>query len=296
MIETFKTKYLDIFISGINPENVESTREKKRRDIAHFLDYLVDLKIETFDNLDINVIYDFVNSLDYMASTIGHIKYSLKEFFDILYKKEITDFDGKTVFPVISVPRRESIPSFYETEEVKKMTDALTPESRYYIRNKTMVLLAAQLGLRASDILQLKLTDIKWDKNIIEKKQAKTGNTVSVPLPENIKLLLIEYLKNHRPETDSDYVFINEKTGRIYTYTTLAYIIRTLIRKTDIVVGKRKIGPHALRHSLATRLLKNNTPMPVITGVLGHKNLYMTRTYLSIDIDSLRQMSLEIES
>ena len=56
--------------------------------------------------------------------------------------------------------------------------------------------------------------------------------------------------------------------------------------------GSRKHGPHALRHSLATVLLEQNTPLPVITGILGHKNPETTKIYLAIDLTSLRKCAL----
>lgn len=64
--------------------------------------------------------------------------------------------------------------------------------------------------------------------------------------------------------------------------------------KAGIDTSKRKHGPHALRHSLASNLLKNNTPMHVIKDVLGHTNLNTTKTYLNIDLDTLRLFALEV--
>ena len=297
MSDLFRAKYLGIYLSGINPDNAESTRARKTRDIRRFLDFLAMERVKCFDNFDVNLVYRFLDSLNLnKQSSLNSVKFSLKEFFNVLNKEGIIGFDGRQIFPIISDSRRECIPSFYETEEIRKMIDAFDPGSPNYTRDKTMFLLAAQMGLRASDIIQLKISNILWDRDLIEKVQIKTGNPVSVPMPENIKFLLIDYIRNHRPESDSDYVFINRKTGGIYHPWKLYYIVKSLIGKTDIVVGNRKIGPHSLRHSLATRLLKDNTPMPVITGVLGHKNLYTTRMYLSIDIDSLRSMSLEVDS
>lgn len=76
--------------------------------------------------------------------------------------------------------------------------------------------------------------------------------------------------------------------------TELYSMLLKYFKKSTVVVGNRKHGPHALRHSLAARLLDNNTPMPVITGILGHKNINTTSKYLSIDIEGLRRASLEV--
>ena len=294
MNEDFKTKYLNIYLDHLNPDLSPSTLHNKQNNISVFLNYLSNHDIYNFENFDINIVFRFINSLNYAPQTISGLEFNLREFFDILHKTGLTDFEGREVFPVIFTNKRDRIISFYSTEEVRKVIDVLDPKSRNYTMNKCMVLIAAQIGLRSSDILGLKLSEIKWDKGLIERKQAKTGNLVSLPMPENIRLLLIDYIKNHRPECDSDYVFINQTSMNRYCSTELLAIVRRLIRKTDISVKNRKVGPHALRHSLATRLLENNTPMPVITGILGHKNLNTTRAYLNIDIESLRKRSMEV--
>ena len=264
MNEDFKTKYLNIYLDHLNPDLSPSTLHNKQNNILVFLNYLSNHDIYNFENFDINIVFRFINSLNYAPQTISGLEFNLREFFDILHKTGLTDFEGREVFPVIFTNKRDRIISFYSTEEIRKVIDVLDPKSRNYIMNKCMVLIAAQIGLRSSDILGLKLSEIKWDKGLIERKQAKTGNLVSLPMPENIKLLLIDYIKNHRPECDSDYVFINQTSMNRYCSTELLAIVRRLIRKTDISVKNRKVGPHALRHSLATRLLENNTPMPVI--------------------------------
>lgn len=294
MNEDFKTKYLNIYLDHLNPDLSPSTLHNKQNNISVFLNYLSNHDIYNFENFDINIVFRFINSLNYAPQTISGLEFNLREFFDILHKTGLTDFEGREVFPVIFTNKRDRIISFYSTEEVRKVIDVLDPKSRNYTMNKCMVLIAAQIGLRSSDILGLKLSEIKWDKGLIERKQAKTGNLVSVPMPENIRLLLIDYIKNHRPECDSDYVFINQTSMNRYCSTELLAIVRRLIRKTDISVKNRKVGPHALRHSLATRLLESNTSMPVITGILGHKNLNTTRAYLNIDIESLRKRSMEV--
>lgn len=222
------------------------------------------------------------------------MKFILREFFDILYKRNLIDFDGRKIFPVIFTNKRDRLISFYSTEEVKELISVLDSSWSNYVMYKCMVLLAAQMGLRSSDILHLKFNEIIWDKDLIQKRQKKTGVFVSVPLPKNIKLLLIDYIKNHRPDCPLEYVFINKQSMNIYCDSEINALMKRLFKKASIKANNRRTGPHALRHSLASRLLKNNTPMPVITGVLGHKNINTTRTYLNIDVESLRQMSLEI--
>ena len=64
--------------------------------------------------------------------------------------------------------------------------------------------------------------------------------------------------------------------------------------KANIDISRKKAGAHSLRHSLATNMLKNNTPLPIIKEVLGHTNINTTERYISVDIEGLRRMSLEV--
>lgn len=74
----------------------------------------------------------------------------------------------------------------------------------------------------------------------------------------------------------------------------LTNIIKKAFLKANIDISRKKAGAHSLRHSLATNMLKNNTPLPIIKEVLGHTNINTTERYISVDIEGLRRMSLEV--
>lgn len=78
------------------------------------------------------------------------------------------------------------------------------------------------------------------------------------------------------------------------TNTCIHQIVSKYFDKAGIDISERKHGPHAMRHSLASNMLHNNTPMHVIKDVLGHSNINTTRMYLNIDVDSLRELALEV--
>ena len=91
-------------------------------------------------------------------------------------------------------------------------------------------------------------------------------------------------------------VFYNYRLAKlIYESTNVFhYVITQYMDKAMVSYSGRKHGLHSMRHSLASNLLKNNTPYPVITGILGHENISTTRLYLSIDIEQLRSVALEV--
>lgn len=290
-----KEKYLTPFLESQDTQLSPSTIYSKQLYVGQLLDYLETQSVETFGDFVINLVYDFINTRgEWAPSTVSSAQFHIRSFFDFLFNQGIIQFDGRKVFPVILTNKRARIISFYETEEIKAIVDVIDLRKHNGVRNKCIVLLAAQLGLRSGDIYGLRLSDIKWDKDLIERRQAKTGNWVSLPLPLNLKLLLADYIQNYRPDHNSDFVFISDQTLKPLTVEIIQSIVTGFSKKANIERRGRKMGPHALRHSLATRLLKENTPMPVITAILGHKNLNTTRVYLGIDVESLRKISLEV--
>ena len=283
-----------IFTEAQPPELAKSTLRTKGHHITLLLNYLESKNIKDFTDFEIGKIYEFITSLSFASQTISAVQFSIREFFDILYKAGVSSIDGRHIFPVIFTNKRDRIISYYQSEEVQKLINAIDICMPDGVRDKCMVLLAAQTGLRESDIIQLTFDEIKWDKDIISKKQQKTKLCVQVPLPRNLKLLLLDYIKNYRPESNENYVFICSETHSRYCNAELYFVVRKYFLKAEIDIGNRRHGPHSLRHSLASNLLKNNTPMPVITGILGHKNLNTTSKYLSIDVESLRECCLEV--
>ncbi|MCD7809079.1 MAG: tyrosine-type recombinase/integrase [Erysipelotrichaceae bacterium] len=185
--------------------------------------------------------------------------------------------------------------SYYSPDEIKILIDNINTDFKCGIRDKCMIVLLAQTGLRASDVVWLRFDEINWDKQVISKRQIKTNQPVIVPFTNQARYLLIDYIKNHRKSSDNKFIFINSTTLQPFkSASVLTGICRKNFIKAEINIINRKAGCHSLRHSLATNLIKENTPMPVITGILGHKSVETTERYISIDIEGLRQVSLEV--
>ena len=160
-----------------------------------------------------------------------------------------------------------------------------------------IVSLAAVLGLRAGDIINLKFENIDWNNNAINIVQGKTGRQLTLPLVDAVKFPLIDYLKNGRHESrDNDYILVTVYAPYTkYSCTaSLCTVITKCMDKAGINIDGRHHGPHALRHSLATNLMRNNAPLSAISNVLGHASTRTTELYLTVDERNLRQLSLEV--
>lgn len=112
---------------------------------------------------------------------------------------------------------------------------------------------------------------------------------------EEVGIAIIDYLKYARPDVGTDIIFLRLVPPiRKLEAPTLHSIVTHHMRRAKIKIKDgKKHGPHALRHSLASALLEENTPLPVISEILGHTNTNSTSVYLKIDIRQLRNCSLE---
>lgn len=163
-------------------------------------------------------------------------------------------------------------------------------------RDYAMILLSARLGLRASDVCQLKFSEMCWEKNLIVLTQKKTKRNIALPLLPEIGNAIIDYLKYARPISDSPYIFLQlgHRKERV-NESSLYSMVRQYLKIAGIKnLENKKCGPHALRHSLAAALLEKKAPLPVISEVLGHESTESTKSYLRIDIKSLRQCALDV--
>jgi integrase len=157
------------------------------------------------------------------------------------------------------------------------------------------LLLLAKIGIRCGDICDLKYENIDWERNVISFTQHKTGRPISLPLFEDIGLAIIDYLRLGRPKCDSPNIFIRHcPPVGAFISKSLYMMVSGYIGKAGLRTTNRKHGPHALRHSLASRLLEENVPLPVISEIMGHANVNTTAVYLSISIDKLRNCALEV--
>ncbi|HBV96308.1 MAG TPA: hypothetical protein DEF36_04595 [Desulfotomaculum sp.] len=292
--------YLDILEEYLDLEEFRDlsplTISSKRVTITSFMNYLGDHNVKDFHNCIQRNVTGYLSSLTNLSSsTVSSRTFMLRHFFNFLNSRNLTLFSGNELFPVIFTNKRERILSFYSIEEIRRIVSAIDRGTPYGKRDFAVVLLAAELGIRSGDIIRLKMSDLHWEHDTIEFVQYKTKVFNQLPLLENIKYALIDYLKNGRPESDFDYVFIGIKNGgKPLTNTCVHHTVSKYFKKAGVDISERKHGPHAMRHSLASSMLHNNTPMHVIKEVLGHSNINTTRMYLNIDVDTLRKLALEV--
>lgn len=150
-------------------------------------------------------------------------------------------------------------------------------------RDAAITLLALTTGVRACDLVGMRLADIDWRSQTIGIVQAKTHNPVTLPLPPLVTSTLADYVLHGRPCSDDDHVFLRCKAPhtRLADHASIYRVTATVFRTAGVT--EVKAGTRLLRHSAASRLLRATVPLPTISAVLGHADPESTNGYLSVD-------------
>lgn len=162
------------------------------------------------------------------------------------------------------------------------------------LRNAAILMLGLRMGLRASDIAHLKLTDISWRDRSISFVQQKTGVHLRLPLPVDAGNSLYRYLREGRPPSDSPYVFVHHRAP----YCRLGRGSFGRILKAAIAAqGKAETprGFHVTRKTFASKLLTGGTPALTIAAALGHVGVATVHEYLATDEEQMRLCAIGLQ-
>lgn len=251
----------------------------------------------SFTKIDLPFILHYIGELDSGKGTpVDMIISTLRGFMKYAFEQKYLAVDYSIKIPKCKSIHQPKLPSTYSEKEIEKLIRSVERSSTSGKRNYAIILIAARLGLRASDICRLKFDSLHWQGSTIEIKQVKTGKELVLPPLPDIGNAIIDYLKYARPESEEPYVFLTERPPfePFSTSNVITHVVQRAFKKAGIDIKDRKFGPHSLRHSLGFRMLEEHTILPVISEVLGHQSTESTRYYLRIDLQSMKQCMLDV--
>lgn len=295
-IDLFKRIQID-FINSLEC-NIKS-KKRKLWIIGQFFTYLHSNNIDDIKRLTILNVSEYVLTLNtkYAPATIRIIKTVMRETLNWMSSEHLVNFTGKQAFPLIKKDTRGVLLSTYTPEEITKLLDTIDTTTKNGKGIFFIISLISYLGLRVGDIINLKFENIDWEKNKISINQSKTKVDLTLPLVDEVKYPLLDYIKNGRnPSKDEEYVlstFYAPYTRMNDTSSIFRFVSRAMEIAGINHEGKHH-GPHSLRHSLATNMVNNNVPISAISQVLGHTNTATTEIYITKDTTHLRELSLEV--
>ena len=269
------------------------------RELAIFLDFLGSRNLKTLDQLQPADLSAFVMWRPRLRpKTISRILSDVRSFLKFLILKGILQRDLSVVLPTIRVPRDADIPSVWDPELLTKLLKAVDRSSPKGKRDYAILLLACRLGMRLGDIRALRLENLNWELATVDIVQSKTGAPLQLPLTEEVGEALIDYLRAGRPQTDRREVFLKLNPPFVpFSENNHFHQIVTHWRKLAGIEfrSKRRRGLHSLRHTLATELLRAETPFHIISEILGHATTASTLIYAKADVEALRSVALDTE-
>ena len=269
----------------------------KRHDIVKIIaEGFIALELEKVELLDLRLIIDYCKSLSPFSLSKKHTVVTiLKELLKFLYGHGYIAADYADSVLNVSYNGGSKIPSYYSPDEVSKILKAINPEKALHKRNYAIILIAARTGMRRSDIAQLKFSSVNFETDKIEIVQQKTGVSLYLPLLPEVGEALADYMLNARPIKDSEYIFLKHFPPHDpISPGTINDIVFRATEKSGVEINSRKRGPHALRFSLASRMLADGKTIKTIADALGHKNIQTTTIYTKIDTPNLGRCALPV--
>ena len=220
-------------------------------------------------------------SKEIKPSSQARIISGIKRFFDFLILENILN---ENPLENIETPKIGSkLPSTLTVKEIDKLIDSIDIKSKNKIRNKAIIEILYSCGLRVSELITLKVSDLYFNESII-KVIGKGNKERFVPISKGAINYIEKYLNEIRifqkiKKGSEDTLFLNER-GSGLSRVMIYIILNDLKIKAEI---NKKIGPHTLRHSFATHLLENGADLITIQNMLGHENIVTTERYLHVN-------------
>jgi integrase/recombinase XerD len=193
--------------------------------------------------------------------------------------------------PVLAHWRLSSLPRYLQSDDVERVIASCDPATPAGKRDRAILLLLARLGLRAGDIVQLRLGDVDWKEAAIS-VSGKGRRQTLMPLTQEIGDAIASYIKNGRPQTAADVLFIRSRAPfrAFANHCAVSMIAAQAMRRAGVVCPSRGAA-HVLRHSVASSMLRQGASLQEIAGVLRHRSTATTEIYAKVDVITLREIA-----
>lgn len=268
-----------------------NTLEAYMRDLLKLIGYLEDVNKDVLDVqlADLQHFAASLHDIGIHARSQCRILSGVRSFFRFLELEGYRDDDPSELMesPVLG----EHLPEVLSAEEVDMLEGAIDLSKWEGQRNRTIIEVLFSCGLRVSELVNLKLSDLFLQEQYV-RVMGKGSKERLVPIsPRAIKELDYWFMDRSNMKIkpgEEDYVFLNRRGAHL-----TRVMILIMIKETAVAAGIQKtISPHTLRHSFATALLEGGADLRAIQAMLGHESIGTTEIYTHIDMSTLREQIL----
>ncbi len=224
------------------------------------------------------------------ATTQARLISGIKAFYKYLL---LEDYVKENPAELLESPKtKRKLPDTLSIDEINKLVETIDLSKPEGTRNKAMLETLYGCGLRVSELISLKISNIYFNEGFI-KVRGKGNKERLVPFGTTAKKYVVQYINHDRIHINidknfTDFLFLN-KRGRPISRVMVFIIIRDLAEKTGL---RKKISPHTFRHSFATHLIEGGADLRAVQEMLGHESITTTEIYTHLDRDYLREAIL----
>ena len=269
------------------------TVEAYRRDLLKLADFMqanYTKEIQSLKDIEFSHLSDFLQFFggqEFSAATQARMVSVIRSFFKYLI---IEDWISNNPAELLEMPRLDSnLPDILTEDEVDNLIESVKKTPKNQQRNRAIVECLYSCGLRVSELSNLKISNLKLNKDYI-KIEGKGKKERLVPVSPDLRTSLKDYIKEGRKMRKvasgfEDYVFLNRDGKRLSRI-----MIFNIIKKLALQAGIFKtISPHTFRHTFATHLVENGADLRVVQELLGHESIITTEIYTHLSMEHLRK-------
>lgn len=273
----------------------ENSIESYKHDVTLFMQYIENSNnTKSLDDISYDTIESFLEEiyrLGLSSVSQARILSGLKSFYRYLNQEKICNNNPTAVINTPAIARL--IPDVLTFEEIMIMIDEIDLSTTFGHRNKAIIEVMYSCGLRVSEVVSLKISNIYFEDGFI-KVCGKGDKERLIPICHDTINTLLLYIRQCRVHQNiapkySDIVFISNR-GTSLTRQSVFLIIKSAAEKAGI---KKEISPHTLRHSFATHLLEGGADLRAVQQMLGHSNITTTEIYTHVSDEHLRKVIMD---
>ncbi|MGX7419220.1 site-specific tyrosine recombinase XerD [Carnobacterium gallinarum] len=269
----------------------KNTVESYHRDLAHYLTYLQENEIANWNQIDRYFVLSFLQQLkdeQKAAGTIIRMVSSLRKFHQFLKQERLSEVDP--MLHIDTPKKAQTLPKILSMKEVEQLIETPDDNTTLGLRDRAMLEVMYATGLRVTELIELKLTDLHLSLGLIQ-TIGKGDKERIIPLGDLAIKWIENYLKYSRTKLEKPgkrvpYLFLNHH-GRGFTRQGIWKNLKQLVKQAGI---EKDVTPHTLRHSFATHLLENGADLRVVQELLGHADISTTQIYTHITKQRMTQV------
>ena len=275
-----KTQNKELLENYINYlENVKNysdhTTTAYKNDLEQYFDYLKNTNKNLFENEDF---VDYLFSLELAKSTINRKLTSVNNF--LLWSSKLDKYKGKTFRKSENLKTEKKLPNILTSNYINNLIDKLPTSTAKDVRNKAIIELLYSSGLRVSELVNLKINDVKNDGSL--RVIGKGRKERLLPMTDQAYKIISLWLKSNRAEflkdNDNQFIFLGVRGKQITD--------REVRRVVNLITGT---FPHNIRHTFATHVLDGGADLRVVQELLGHSDPGTTQIYTHISKKKLQE-------